>query len=249
MRPRDVKHSRRLSDFKFVAAGLVCCLLGLVVLGLLFWAGQNQGSGQTTATFPTVVGGRVTTTTAVGGCCGSRGDESRPLPVTTTTVVRKSGPYEGLTAPDTNFRALDGRIFRLSDFRGKYVVLWFMAAWCPSCATVGQIIKDHLQTIRGDERVRVIVVGLWTEAVLRRAGLYGRPDVPPPEDANTLKSFLMRWGDPRWYIVLDSDGELLELWRVSYVDTTFVIDPDGVVLLRSDGPVTHTMLAAALPPP
>jgi thiol-disulfide isomerase/thioredoxin len=225
MRSRGVRHSKKGSDVKFVVAGLACCLLlGLIVFGLLFLTGQNPGPGPTTATLPTAVGGKVTTNTVVG----------------------KSGPYEGLAAPDTNFRTIDGRYLKLSDLRGKYVVLWFMAAWCPSCATVGQTIRDH---IRGDERVRVIVVGLWTEAVLRMAGLYGRPDVPPPEDANTLKSFLTRWGDPRWYIVLDNEGEFLKLWRISYVDTTFVIDPDGVVRLRSDGPITHTILAAALPPP
>jgi thiol-disulfide isomerase/thioredoxin len=159
------------------------------------------------------------------------------------------GPYEGMTAPETVFKTVDGTKLRLSDFRGRYVVIWFMAAWCPSCATVGQIIKDHLQTIPGGDKVEVIVVDLWTEAVLKKTGLYGRPDAPAPEDAKTLRSFLTRWGDQRWNMVLDEDGELFKLWRLAYVDTTFVIDPDGVVRLRSDGPVTHPILAAAFTPP
>ena len=224
MRSRGMKkHRKKIYNLKLVIAGFITALMATA---LLFWLQPNNGSGQSGSSLPTVVGGQVTT----------------------TPVVEKSGPYEGLVAPDTAFRTVDGVNIKLSDLKGKYVVLWFMAAWCPSCTTVGQTIKDHLQTIRGEDRVKVVVVGLWTEGVLRWAGLYGRRDVPPPEDADTLKSFLTRWGDRRWHIVLDSDGELVKLWRIAYVDTTFVVDPDGVVHLRSDGPVTHAVLSAALPP-
>jgi len=224
MRSRGMKkHRKKTHNLKLMVAGFITAL---VAFALVFWFQPNTGSGQAGSSLPTVVGGQDTPTTVAG----------------------ESGPYEGLVAPDTTFRTVDGVNLKLSDLRGKYVVLWFMAAWCPSCTTVGQTIKDHLQTIRGDDRVKVIVVDLWTEAVLRWAGVYGRRDVPPPEDANTLKSFLTRWGDPSWYTVLDNDGELVKLWRIAYVDTTLVIDPDGVVRLRRDGPVTHAVLAATLPP-
>jgi hypothetical protein len=74
--------------------------------------------------------------------------------------------------------------------------------------------------------------------VLKLAGLEGRPGVPPPEDAGVLSSFISQWGDKGWYLVLDETGELTKSWRIAYVDTTFVIDPEGNVELRSDGPVT-----------
>jgi thiol-disulfide isomerase/thioredoxin len=157
----------------------------------------------------------------------------------------ESRPISGVKAPDTAFVTVDGKTLRLSELRGRFVVIWFMAAWCPSCATVGPLIKDAVKE-RGD--VAVIVVDLWTRSVLKLAGLEGRPEVPPPppEDAGVLSSFISQWGDKGWYLVLDETGELTKSWRIAYVDTTFVIDPEGNVKLRSDGPVTPPQLSAAL---
>jgi hypothetical protein len=47
-------------------------------------------------------------------------------------------------------------------------------------------------------------------------------------------------------LVLDETGELTKSWRIAYVDTTFVIDPEGNVVLRSDGPVTPPQLFGAI---
>ncbi len=164
-----------------------------------------------------------------------------------TAADSKVGPYEGMRAPDSTFRTIDGRTMRLSELRGKFVVVWFMAAWCPSCASVGPAIKEVVKE-KGD-RVVVIVVDLWTRQVLKMAGLEGRPGVPPPEDADVLTSFVSQWGDRRWHLVLDESGELAREWRIAYVDTTFVIDSEGIVRLRSDGPITQALLSASLPPP
>jgi peroxiredoxin len=155
----------------------------------------------------------------------------------------KVGPFQGMKAPDTAFVTVDGKTLRLSELRGRFVVIWFMAAWCPSCAAVGPLIKD---AVKGRADVAVIVVDLWTRSVLKLAGLEGRPGVPPPEDAGVLSSFISQWGDKGWYLVLDETGELTKSWRIAYVDTTFVIDPEGNVVLRSDGPVTPPQLSAAL---
>ncbi len=209
-----------------VIAGLLCCLLLVGVLALtgFFSAGFQGGS---TGTLPTVIG-----------------DQARTGNAVPAAESPKVGPFQGMKAPDTAFVTIDGKTLRLSELRGRFVVVWFMAAWCPSCAVVGPLIKDAVRA-RADEVV-VIVVDLWTPSVLRLAGLEGRFGVPPPEDAGVLSSFISQWGDKGWYLVLDETGELTKSWRIAYVDTTFVIDPEGNVKLRSDGPVTPPQLSAAL---
>ncbi len=39
----------------------------------------------------------------------------------------------GTKAPDFEMKTIDGKIFRLSELKGKTIVLDFWASWCPDC--------------------------------------------------------------------------------------------------------------------
>ena len=63
----------------------------------------------------------------------------------------------GSTAPEFKMKTFDGKSFRLSHLRGRYVVLDFWASWCPDCRKdmpAMQRIYDRF-TVKGVEFVGV----------------------------------------------------------------------------------------------
>src|SRR5207237_2073626 len=50
-----------------------------------------------------------------------------------TQTVNPGGPAIGSVAPEFELASLDGKKVRLSDFRGKAVLLNFWATWCQPC--------------------------------------------------------------------------------------------------------------------
>ena len=115
----------------------------------------------------------------------------------------------GKTAPDIDGTDLDGRKFRLSDYRGKVVLLVFCGYWCGPC----RAMNPHKQ------------------AMLRRYA--GKPfallEVNSDDDPGEWKRVMKKEGYT-WRSWADGqDGPIAKKWDVSRWPTVFVLDREGVI--------------------
>jgi peroxiredoxin len=120
-------------------------------------------------------------------------------------------PYIGREVPDMEWIDLDGRSVRLSEFRGKRVVLNIFATWCGPCKAEIPTFNQFAQSVRPD----AIVVGLSVE------------------DPKKVRAFLESTEVDYGIVVAK---EILEpLTVVDSVPTTLIISPDGVLEKAQSG--------------
>jgi cytochrome c biogenesis protein CcmG, thiol:disulfide interchange protein DsbE len=133
---------------------------------------------------------------------------------TPTSQVSVEGVAEvGDRAPDFELPALDGTgTVRLSDFRGRPVILNFWASWCDPCRDEFPVLKQALREHAGDD---LAVVGVTYK------------DIPSDSRAFVRK---MKAG---WPIGEDERGTVgAEEYGVRALPQTFFIDADGKIVDR-----------------
>lgn len=149
---------------------------------------------------------------------------------TTDTVqlgmIGKGTPALNGAAPDFALRTTDGRVIRLSDFRGKTVVLNFWATWCPPCR---EEIPDFERAYQAREpRGDFVVLGVDYRE-------------PPGQVSGFIETF--RVGYP---VVIDADGSVTERYGLPGLPGTFFIDSRGIIRKEALGPVTGDLLPAGI---
>lgn len=113
----------------------------------------------------------------------------------------------GAIAPDFEWNAPDGRTLRLSDLRGKVVVINFWATWCQPCREE----MPALQRVAGSQPDVVIL------------------EVDLEEPGDKVRSFLDQLGLDRLQPLLDTDTKTTARYGALTIPTTFFIDKQGVI--------------------
>lgn len=124
-----------------------------------------------------------------------------------STALRVA-PVEGALAPDLRGTDGEGDRVALSDLRGRAVLVNFWATWCPACVAELPAIQAVLDHHRADGFDVLAVNELEEAAVARR--------------------FLDDLGvEAR--LVLDPDGSIARLYRVTGLPASFFVDREGVI--------------------
>ena len=111
---------------------------------------------------------------------------------------------------------LDGKNWRLSELRGKVVLINFWATWCPPCRKELPSL-ERLWRLLGSKNFVVLAIDVG-------------------EDADTVFAFTgMLEPAPTFPILLDRDSAVLGNWPVKGLPTTFVVDKKGRIVNRAVG--------------
>ena len=178
-------------------------------------------------------GGRIGMLThefSVAAIPGGVSDES--LDIGTLEVKRlaeqKPMPQVGEAAPDFEIPKIEplaadakyedkGEKLRLSDYKGKYVVLDFWAMWCGPCLAKLPELKTLYEKYKDDERFVMIGVSLdGAKSEERLAKFVAQREMP------WLQGLAGDW-----------DGAAARSYGVQAIPAMFLIGPDGNVLLSN----------------
>ena len=125
------------------------------------------------------------------------------------------GGIVGKEAPDFTLPTLKGDSVRFSDYRGKVVFLNFWATWCPPCREEMPSMESLYQRLKGRE-FEMLAISLDQE---------GEKVVGP---------FVAKYG-LSFPVLLDTDKKVSQLYRLSGIPETFIIDKNGFIALKIIG--------------
>ncbi len=136
-------------------------------------------------------------------------------PQTAEQIEASTIAKQGSEAPDFVVEMFDGKDIRLSNLRGKVVLVNFWATWCPPC-------REELTRVQN-------------EIIDRFAGQdFVFLPISRGEERHTVEAFRKRMGYT-FPMGLDPDQRIFRRYANNYIPRNFLIDRDGKIVLASIG--------------
>jgi peroxiredoxin len=119
---------------------------------------------------------------------------------------------KGQPAPEFALKDLQGKEVRLADYKGKIIVLNVFAHWCGPCRQEAPELEKDLWQAYKSRDVVVLGVATWAR------------DNPTKRAEEFAREFKLTFP-----VLVDAENKVAEMYKVSGVPTTFIIDREGVV--------------------
>ncbi|MDM5189264.1 redoxin domain-containing protein [Bacillus sp. DX4.1] len=136
-------------------------------------------------------------------------------------VIAKNGIEVGKSAPDFELSKLDGTKVKLSDLKGKKVILNFWATWCGPCQKEMPDMEAFYKKHKED--VEILAVNYTVSE-----GASGEEKV---------KKFTEEKGIT-FPVLLDKDITVTTTYKVITIPTSYFLDTKGVIQDKFIGPMT-----------
>ncbi len=121
-----------------------------------------------------------------------------------------------IAASEFELQNMDEENIKLSDYRGKVVLLNFWATWCPPCVREMPSM-ERLQQRVGEDDFKVIAVN----------------QMENPDDVFAFTGQLEM--DPTFDILFDRESKVSQKYAVRGLPTTYLIDKKGNIRYRAVG--------------
>lgn len=146
------------------------------------------------------------------------------LAVSKTHTESAASPLLGRVAPALEGETIDGDTFDLTEHRGRWVVVNFFASWCQPCIDEAPELRRWAQRQQASDDGAELVNVLFQDT---------------PEDA---RRFFDRHGGVSWPVLATGTETIGLDWGVAKVPETFVVNPEGIVVVKTIDRVTEAEL-------
>ncbi|MFN2425888.1 MAG: TlpA family protein disulfide reductase [Candidatus Binatia bacterium] len=127
-------------------------------------------------------------------------------------------PVKGDIAPEFVLQSTTGAVRKLSNYRGKIVLVNLWATWCPPCIAELPVL-DQLSAAYADKGLVILAV----------AG---------DEDTQAVHDFLAR-SPVKFEVLLDPNGAIGTQYGITGYPETFFVDRQGKLQDKIIGPLPH----------
>ena len=130
--------------------------------------------------------------------------------------VKESEDGNENSSIEFNLQDQYGNFHRLSEYRGKNVILVFWATWCTDCMEEVPDLERLYLEYKEEGKEDLVILGVNT------------PNREPETDISKIIAF-MKENDYTFPTLMDEDGKVFDSYKIRTYPTTYFIGADGKI--------------------